>query len=110
MNYHGLEKFRYHVGTTTITVIMQGERPLARGIAVCSYRDTFDAKIGDELSYNRALRAAEKEGSQESLRRKKAKDEFLQAQYIYLVNSGYRYFSEYQPDLVPRELEILKKL
>ncbi len=110
MDYRKLDKFRYYVGTTAVTVIMQGDRPLARGIAVCSHRDEFDPKIGDELSYNRALEACDKEASRESLKRKKSKDEFLKAQYMHLVNSGYKYFSEYQPTLVPRELEILKRL
>lgn len=110
MVYRKLDKFRYYVGTTAVTVIMQEGQPLARGIAVCSHRDTFDAKIGDELSYSRALEACEKQISQEPLAKKETKDEFLRALYIHLVNSGYKYFSEYKPVLVPRELEILKKL
>jgi hypothetical protein len=110
MDYGKLDKFRYYVGTTAVTVIMRDGEPLARGIAVCSYKDTFNAKVGDELSLQRALEACEKVISQEPLARKEARDDFLKAQYIHLVNSGYRYFSEYKPVLLPRELEILKRL
>lgn len=110
MDNRKLDKFRYYVGTTAVTVIMRDGEPVARGIAVCSYKDTFDVKVGDELSYQRALEACEKVISQEPLARKEARDEFLKAQYIHLVNSGYKYFSEYKPTLLPRELEILKRL
>lgn len=110
MDYRKLDKFRYYVGTTAVTVIMKDNQPLGRGIAVCSYKDAFDAQIGDELSYNRALEACEKERSREPLAKKKTNDEFLRAQYIHLVNSGYKYFSEHKPVLLPRELEVLGKL
>jgi hypothetical protein len=110
MDYKKLDKFRYYVGTTAVTLIMQNEQPLARGIAVCSHRDAFDIKIGDVLSYSRALQACDNQLSQEPLATKKAKDSFLKAYYVHLVNSGYKYFSEYKPTLIPRELEILRKL
>jgi predicted secreted protein len=110
MDYKRLDKFRYYVGTTAVTVIMREGQPLARGIAVCSYRDTFNLQMGDELSYRRALEACDKQISQEPLIKKETRDEYLKAQYIHLVNSGYKFFSEYQPVLLPRELEILKKL
>ncbi len=110
MDYRKLDKFRYYVGTTAVTVIMRGDQALGRGIAVCSYKDAFDLKMGDELSYSRALQACEREGSRERLAKKEAKDEFLKAQYVHLVNSGYKYFSEYEPVLLPRELEKLGRL
>ena len=110
MDYRSLEKFRYYVGTTAVTVIMQDGQPLARGIAVCSHKDIFDLQIGDELSYSRALEACEREHSLEAISEKVARDEYLKIQYIHLVNSGYRYFSEYKPVLLPRELEILGKI
>ena len=110
MDFKKLYKFRYYVGTTTVTVVMKENQPLGRGIAVCSYKDAFDPKMGDELSYNRALEACEKERSRESLAKKKTNDEFLKAQYIHLVNSGYKYFSEYEPVLVPQELKILGRI
>lgn len=110
MDYRRLDRFRYHVGTTTVTVVMKDNQPLARGIAVCSYKDTFDLQIGDKLSCDRALEACEKELSCEALKEKEARDEYLKAQYIHLINSGYRYFSEYKPALLPRELEILRRL
>ena len=110
MDYKRLDKFRYYVGTTTVSVVMKGNQPLGRGIAVCSYRDAFDPKMGDEISYKRALEACEKERSRESFAKKKTNDEFLRAQYVHLVNYGYKYFSEYEPVLVPRELEILGRL
>ena len=110
MDYTKQAKFRYYVGTTAVSVIMKEGQPLGRGIAVCSHRDTFDLKTGDEISYRRALEACEREVSQEPLAAKEARDEYLKAQYIHLVNSGYRYFSEYRPVLLPRELEVLGKL
>ncbi len=110
MDYRKLDKFRYYVGTTAVTVIMKGDQPLGRGIAVCSYKDAFDLQTGDNLSYSRALQACEKGVSQEPLAKKEANDEYLKAQYVHLVNSGYKYFSEYEPVLLPRELEKLGKL
>ena len=110
MDFKKLDKFRYYVGTTAVTVIMKDNQPLARGITVCSYKDAFDLQTGDNLSYDRALEACEKELSREALKEKEARDEFLKAQYIHLINSGYKYFSEYKPILLPRELEILGRL
>jgi hypothetical protein len=95
MDYRALNKFRYYIGTTAVTVIMDDGQLLARGIAVCSYKDTFNLQVGDEFSYSRALEACEKQCSRESLLKKVARDEYLRMQYIYLINHGYKYFSEY---------------
>lgn len=110
MDYRRMGKFRYFIGTTTVTVIMDGGEIQARGIAVCSYRDAFDVKTGEELSYSRALAACEKGNSLEPLTRKEANDLYLHAQYVYLVNAGYKFFSEYKPVPLPRELELMGKL
>jgi hypothetical protein len=110
MELDKLERLRYYVGTTAVTLLMRDDQPLARGIAVCSHEDTFDLMTGDKLSYDRALEACRKERSHEAFKEKEARDEFIRANYIHLMNSGYRYFSEYRPVLVPRELEILGRL
>jgi hypothetical protein len=110
MEFRRLPKFRYFVGTTTVTVITDGGQLQARGIAVCSYRDAFDVKMGEELSYSRALEAGQKGASLEPLTRKEANDLYLHAQYVNLVNSGYKFFAEYKPVPLPRELELMGKL
>ncbi len=111
MDYHRkLDRFRYYLGTTAVTVVLQDGEVLARGIAVCSQKDRFDLKTGDNLSYERALLACDYQNSQEPLALKEAKDEFVKAQYIYLLNAGYKYFSEYKPIPLPVELQIMGKI